>query len=228
MAGFRRCAFCQEEGAKVIMAWSVKDTVPELSLFIWAVCDKLGTRQLNSVECATVLAKLQAQFCVPKEELAGRYMPLLRLNGSIELLERYQSPAALEEPMRQWLAEERLSQEAALRLVEMAPEDARPICRHRCAAPGQKLPAGVGPASGRRGAQGGPKHQRAGRASGTAGGAAGGESQSTSQGRVGFGSAARAAFPAPGPRPGAVCGAGAPIVPSGQRPAVASPLLRGG
>lgn len=127
VAGFRRCAFCQEQGAKMITAWCVEDTVPELSLFIWAVCDNLGARQLNSVERATVLAKLHAQFCVPKEELAGRFMPMLGLNGSFELLVRYQSLAALEEPMRQWLAEERLSQEAALRLVEMAPEDARAL-----------------------------------------------------------------------------------------------------
>ncbi len=127
VAGFRRCAFCQEQGAKKITAWCVENVAPELSLFIWAVCDNLGVRQLNTVECAIVLAKLHGQFRIPKGDLARRYMPLLGLGSSTELVERYLRLAALEEPMREWLAEEWLSQEAAFQLVEMAPDEARAL-----------------------------------------------------------------------------------------------------
>jgi len=124
VAGFRRCALCKEHGAETIPAWCVEYSAPELPLFVWAVCDNAGVRPLNAVECATALAKLHGRFKVPKEELATRYMPLLNLSPSLELVERYLSLAGLAEPMRQWLAEDRLSHEAALELLKMAEEDA--------------------------------------------------------------------------------------------------------
>ncbi|MBC7187628.1 MAG: ParB N-terminal domain-containing protein [Calditrichaeota bacterium] len=124
VAGFRRCALLREQGATTISAWCVEEAVPELALFVWSLGDNLGIRALNVVECAVALHKLVRQFHVPETEVVSRYMPLLNLQGSRTLLQRYLSLAGLPEPMRQWLAEDRLSQEVALRLVEMSDGDA--------------------------------------------------------------------------------------------------------
>ncbi|MCR4439780.1 MAG: ParB N-terminal domain-containing protein [bacterium] len=124
VAGFRRCALLKEQGATTISAWCVEEAAPGLVLFLWALCDNLGVRALNVVECAVALLKLRMQFNVPEAELSSRYMPLLNLRASRTLLQRYLSLAALPEPMRQGLAEDRLSQEVALRLVGMSQADA--------------------------------------------------------------------------------------------------------
>ncbi len=127
VAGFRRCVLLKELGTERIEAWCVGEEESAPALFVWAVCDTLGARPLNVVEMATALAKLHAQFYLSEEEIAQHYMPLLGLEGNPVLLRRYLAMARLRDPMRQWLAEDRLSQEVALRLAEMPPAEAHAV-----------------------------------------------------------------------------------------------------
>lgn len=124
VTGFRRCALLKEQGATTISAWCAEEAASELALFVWSLGDNLGIRALNVVECAVALHKLRTQFNVPEAEVVSHYMPLLNLQGSQTVLQRYLSLVRLPEPMREWLAGGRLSQETALRIVEMSDADA--------------------------------------------------------------------------------------------------------
>ncbi|MDZ7414449.1 MAG: hypothetical protein ONB15_13070 [candidate division KSB1 bacterium] len=127
VCGFRRCELLARLGCQQVQAWCVDKNAPPLGLFVQALCDNVGGRVLNAVECATALAKLHAQFGVGQEEIVQRYLPLLGLPRSTEVFQRYVAMARLGEPMRRWLAEDRLSHEVALRLAAKPEGEANAI-----------------------------------------------------------------------------------------------------
>ena len=97
-----------------------KKSQPALSLFLINLHDNLGTRVLNSIEKATVLHKLIRLFQFSEKDVMAEYFPLLELGANRSVLERYLKLMQLEQELKIAVANDFLSVEIAIALLEQS------------------------------------------------------------------------------------------------------------
>jgi ParB-like chromosome segregation protein Spo0J len=82
--------------------------------------ENLSTRVFNEVERGMILKRLSRH--APVQELLGKYMPLLGLSSHEPTLQVYLLIDDLEEPIKRSIAEGRISPQAVMLLLDMAPD----------------------------------------------------------------------------------------------------------
>lgn len=92
-------------------------------LFTTAICENISIRPFNPVECSIILNKLIYSFHQEREVVVAQYMPLLGLGSHAIVFNRLLPLAGLEGEIKEWVAEGRLSIEAAASLSKMTAGD---------------------------------------------------------------------------------------------------------
>jgi hypothetical protein len=123
--GFRRIEVLSRLRVERIPAIAFSPSARDVDLFELAMRDNQSVHPLNPIECSIILSKLTKEFDVPTKMLLDKYMPMLNLGRNPDVLRRYMTLAELEDPVKQWVAEERLSLDVAAQLAEMSHDDRR-------------------------------------------------------------------------------------------------------
>ncbi len=101
--------------------------VPVLDLFLINLYENLGTRNLNEIEKSIILHKLVHLFQVQKDEVISEVLPLLNAGATEAVLDRYLKLVYLEDNIRLAIAEDFISIDNALALLEMSRIDRQSI-----------------------------------------------------------------------------------------------------
>jgi len=87
--------------------------------------ENLGTRVLNPVEKGLAIRKLQEIGSYSEDDILQEFLPLLGLGVNWQVLRHYQRLPQLEPDIQRLVAEEALSVELALQLLDLPPSDQR-------------------------------------------------------------------------------------------------------
>jgi ParB-like chromosome segregation protein Spo0J len=121
ICGSRRLAACAELGLEPLPAAVLPSSIPAATCLRLAIYDNLAHRSLNPVEKALALTKMAPY--VSQAELVDEFMPLLDLERSITVLDRYRTLAQLETGILEALAAGRLHERTAFVLSDLEVED---------------------------------------------------------------------------------------------------------
>lgn len=103
------------------LVYDSQGSKPDLSVFLLNLYQNIGTRTLNTIEKATALHKLIHFFHLTEDDVMAVYFPLLDLGTSKLVLERYLKLVQLEDNIKIAVAEEFISIETAIALLEKSP-----------------------------------------------------------------------------------------------------------
>ncbi len=121
ICGSRRLAACKELLLEPITCRVLSSSIPLESCLRMAIYDNLAQRVLNPVEKALVLAKMAEH--TEQSQLIGELMPLLDLEPSVKLLNRYVKLLEHETAILDSLAIGRLDERTGFALTLFEPED---------------------------------------------------------------------------------------------------------
>jgi ParB-like chromosome segregation protein Spo0J len=111
VCGFRRLSALRRLGVSAVLARVLsKETCDTAKAFQIALYDNLAHRQLDVLEKARALLKLQDLCAVPRETLVKIYLPLLGLAAHESVLSTYLSLNTVHPDLRRCLTEGRLTQ----------------------------------------------------------------------------------------------------------------------
>lgn len=119
--GFRRLAAARKLGLEAVPAWTVGEKDP-LLLFLEALAENLGSRELSELEKGRAVWKLRRQFHLDEATLMKEVLPLLKVRPDRYHLVRYVKLGGLPERLQRAVADQ-LDPDLALRLVRWAEAD---------------------------------------------------------------------------------------------------------
>jgi ParB/RepB/Spo0J family partition protein len=122
VSGFRRFSAACQLGMKEVPCLVDQDPPPKL--FLKAVVENLATRGCDELEKATIIHKMGSDFQKNDEELIGKVLPLLGIQGNRYRLEYYRRLAHLTESLQQAVSEGVLVPEVALKVSGWDSEEA--------------------------------------------------------------------------------------------------------
>ena len=128
VCGFKRLRICQEAGHTSVPAlvYSAAELPAERALLL-ALHDNLGCRELNPVEKARVLWRLQHDFGYQRPTLIEEFCPLLGLPPRATTLEAYYALANLDDALQAATVEGVLPLETALWIGRHTSTDAQAL-----------------------------------------------------------------------------------------------------
>jgi hypothetical protein len=126
ISGFRRVSILRELGAEEAESRVLEDE-GDLALFSLALHENATTRDLNAVEIAIALEKLVNRFHVEPSEVIDRYLPLFSLETNEKILKTYLDLARMEDEIKRYVVEEKVSRTNIRRLASMSPEDRKAV-----------------------------------------------------------------------------------------------------
>jgi hypothetical protein len=118
VCGFKRLQVLRQLGLSRALARIVpeSDTVKLFQLALW---DNLSHRQLDALEKARVLFKLNSEFRIPEEVLVSYYLPLLGLSPHENVLRSYIRLNEIHPGLRKCLQENKLTLSSLEMLAQM-------------------------------------------------------------------------------------------------------------
>lgn len=93
---------------------------PTFYLFLVNIHENLATRELNEIEKSIILYKLIHLFEIPEDKVISDFLPLLNSRANKAMLDRYLKLVHLEDNIRIAIAEDIISIDNALALLEMS------------------------------------------------------------------------------------------------------------
>jgi len=117
ICGSRRLAVCQKLGLDPLPGRVVSQTLSHRTCLRMAVYDNITQRILNPVEKSLILTKL-GEF-LQRPQLIAEFMPLLDLEPSAKLLDRYLNMVNLEECILNSLAQGKLNERIGFALASL-------------------------------------------------------------------------------------------------------------
>lgn len=128
VCGFRRLWVLRESGRDEIPARVVGPvTADDLEWFLLSLQENLTTRGFNPVEKAIALWKLIHRFKVEPNRVVQAYLPLLSLEPNEKILKTYLSLAEMEEEVKRFVLDEKVSRSNIRLLSQMRSEERRAL-----------------------------------------------------------------------------------------------------
>ncbi len=121
VCGSRRLAVCRELGMEPLVCQVLPGSISHEICLRMAVYDNVAQRALNPVEKALALTKMAEYMTQP--QLIRELMPLLDLEPSVKILNRYVELLLLETVILNSLASGRLDGRTGFALIHLEPED---------------------------------------------------------------------------------------------------------
>jgi ParB family chromosome partitioning protein len=121
VCGSRRLTVCRELGLEPVTCQLLPISIPLQTCLRLAIYDNLAQRDLNPVEKALVLVKMAGHM--EQSELIKEFMPLLDLEPSVKLFNRYVKLQQLETDIHDSLASDRLDERIGFALTPLETED---------------------------------------------------------------------------------------------------------
>jgi ParB family chromosome partitioning protein len=122
VCGSRRIRVAVRFGIKKIHSFVIREPADSLSLFLIAIFDNIGFRELNDVERSIVVGKL-LKLGVDEGELIRTYLPLLNLPPTRKFLDIYLKVGELEKEIKEDVAKSNLGVETAVTLLNFSREE---------------------------------------------------------------------------------------------------------
>ncbi len=128
ICGFRRIRMMREWGRKTIEARILEvEETDELRLFSIALHDNLTGRGFNTVETAIALDKLLHYFRVEPSVVIQTFLPLFSLEMNEKILNTYLSLARMEEEVKRYVVQQKVSRSNIRKLAPLTAEDRRAV-----------------------------------------------------------------------------------------------------
>ncbi len=121
--GFRRIAALRALGERYVVALLAPLDATDLELFEMVIMEHRSTREFNAMDVSIILQKLRDHFSLDDETIAASYLPIMGYGNNTSVIERLLPLAKLEEAIKRWIREDRLSVEVAHELLEIGDED---------------------------------------------------------------------------------------------------------
>ncbi len=124
VSGFRRASAAQELDLESVPCLVCQgDASPDSELFLGALLENLGARELGDVERAVAVGKLRDQFGFRETEIIDRFLPWLGIRPDRHHLRHYLEIARLPDEVQRAIPE--LAAEVAIRLAGWKPAEWR-------------------------------------------------------------------------------------------------------
>jgi len=122
VTGYKRVLVMQELGRQSIpsLVHEPEDLSPTQA-FLWNLHDNAVMRELNLIEKATALAKLNQFYSMSEEDLVKQFLPLLGEEPSYKVLHQLLTLSNLTEPMKQHVVMSDVALSSASRVAEFTP-----------------------------------------------------------------------------------------------------------
>ncbi|MBN1480347.1 ParB N-terminal domain-containing protein [candidate division KSB1 bacterium] len=127
VCGFKRLAALVSLKAETAQAFVVEESCSQLDLFTLAIQDNQSVRELDPVEVATILAKLQSTFGIKKEDIVTNYLPLLGFGKNARVLTLYSGLHTLSVEWQDALKKDMVSLDFAQDMLKRPPEERQHI-----------------------------------------------------------------------------------------------------
>ena len=125
VCGFKRITSCEELGWKSVTAFVCEDQPDPLRCLFISFWDNLSHRRFNPVEKAIILQKFTAYL--DEKQMISDILPRLQLHAHTRELHRYLRIGELPDEAKKSLAEENLTVDTALLLLEFDPSARIPL-----------------------------------------------------------------------------------------------------
>jgi ParB family chromosome partitioning protein len=127
ICGFRRVSILRDLGSDEIEAIICEEELNDKDFFIISIHDNLLGRGFNVVEKAIAIEKLVYRFKVDSTTVIHEFLPLLSLETSEKILNTYLSLAQMEEEVKIYVINEKVSHSNIRRLATFNQEDRRAL-----------------------------------------------------------------------------------------------------
>ena len=129
VSGFRRIWLARELGVPEIEARVFGQEEDDIRLFSISLHENLTTRGFNMVETALALDKLIHRFRIDPAVVIKTFLPLFSLETSEKILNTYLSLARMEDEVKGYVLEQKVSRTNIRKLSSLVPEDRRVVLR---------------------------------------------------------------------------------------------------
>ena len=130
LSGFRRISVFRKLGNPDIEAKVYKEKeMEDLGFFSISLHENLTTRGYNAIEKAMALDKLVHDFQMDPLAMINTFLPLFSLEPHEKILKTYLSLARMEDEVKRYVLEQKVSRTNIRKLSSLVPEDRRVVLR---------------------------------------------------------------------------------------------------
>jgi ParB/RepB/Spo0J family partition protein len=125
VSGFRRISVAQELGFSEIESTLLEEEVEDVKLFSISLHENLTSRGFNTVERAMALEKLVDPFRLDPASIIRKWLPLFDLETNEKILNTFLSLARMEDEVKRYVLEEKVSRSNIRKLAALDADDRR-------------------------------------------------------------------------------------------------------